>query len=223
MVSSPSRALSRSSRDRLLVAAAAEFAARGFDGATVDRIAARARVNKAMIYYHFRSKARLYREILCDVFAGVADRAEAVREAGGPPAHQLRALVEAVAAGAVAQPHFPPIWLREMAEDGRHVDRAIAVQLRRVLAVLQGILDDGQRAGHFRAANAMVIHIGIVAPLVLFAASRPVRERFAALTRDQGEVTPEAVIRHVQAATLAVLAVDRTTRGSRPPKRRRKS
>jgi len=217
------RTLSASSRDRLLVAAAAEFAARGFDGATVDRIAARARVNKAMIYYHFRSKASLYREILRDVFAGVADRAEAVRDAGGTAERQLQALIEAVAAGAVAQPHFPPIWLREMAEDGRHVDRAIANQLRRVLGVLQGILDDGRRAGEFRSANVMVIHIGIVAPLLLFAASRPVRERFAALTPDHGDVTPEAVIQHVQAATLAVLAVDRTTRRRRPPKRRPRS
>src|SRR3990172_6203646 len=41
------------SRDRLLAAAAAEFAARGFDGARVDRIARAARANKATIYHHF--------------------------------------------------------------------------------------------------------------------------------------------------------------------------
>ena len=50
---------SATSRQRLLTAAAAEFAARGFAGASVDRIARAARVNKAMIYYHFRSKAAL--------------------------------------------------------------------------------------------------------------------------------------------------------------------
>ncbi|HXW08421.1 MAG TPA: TetR family transcriptional regulator, partial [Vicinamibacterales bacterium] len=42
-----------SSRHRLLDAAAAEFAAHGFAGASVDRIAAAAGLNKAMIYYHF--------------------------------------------------------------------------------------------------------------------------------------------------------------------------
>jgi AcrR family transcriptional regulator len=51
----------RVSPDRILAAAAAEFAERGFAGARVDRIARRARVNKAMIYYHFASKQRLYR------------------------------------------------------------------------------------------------------------------------------------------------------------------
>jgi len=41
---------SASSRQRLLAAAAAEFAARGFAGASVERIARAARVNKAMLY-----------------------------------------------------------------------------------------------------------------------------------------------------------------------------
>ena len=54
----------RVSPDRILAAAAAEFAERGFGGARVDRIARRARVNKAMLYYHFRSKRELYRTLL---------------------------------------------------------------------------------------------------------------------------------------------------------------
>ena len=69
---SPTNQLVESSKQRLLAAAAAEFAARGFAGANVDRIAKAARLNKAMIYYHFRSKAALYREILRDMFAAVA-------------------------------------------------------------------------------------------------------------------------------------------------------
>ncbi|HEV3484574.1 MAG TPA: TetR/AcrR family transcriptional regulator, partial [Vicinamibacterales bacterium] len=67
----PTTSLETGSRDRLLAAAAAEFAARGFAGANVDRIARAARVNKAMIYYHFKSKAALYREILQDMFEAV--------------------------------------------------------------------------------------------------------------------------------------------------------
>ena len=59
------------SRDRVFAAAAAEFAARGYAGANMDRIARAARLNKAMIYYHFKSKAALYREILRDMFEAV--------------------------------------------------------------------------------------------------------------------------------------------------------
>ena len=49
-----------STQEKILAAARQEFAARGLDGARVDRIAQTAGVNKAMIYYHFRSKEHLY-------------------------------------------------------------------------------------------------------------------------------------------------------------------
>lgn len=51
-------------RRRILDAALDEFAAKGLDGARVDAIAARAGVNKRMLYYYFGSKDDLYRAVL---------------------------------------------------------------------------------------------------------------------------------------------------------------
>ena len=49
---------------RILAAAVREFSDKGIAGARVDAIAARARVNKRMLYYYFDSKEGLFREIL---------------------------------------------------------------------------------------------------------------------------------------------------------------
>lgn len=49
---------------RILAAAVREFSAKGISGARVDAIAARAKVNKRMLYYYFGSKEGLFREIL---------------------------------------------------------------------------------------------------------------------------------------------------------------
>jgi AcrR family transcriptional regulator len=51
-------------RARILAAAVQEFAAKGFAGARVARIARRARVNKRMLYHYFGNKDDLFREIL---------------------------------------------------------------------------------------------------------------------------------------------------------------
>src|SRR5438477_12927437 len=102
---------SAASRQRLLKAAAAEFAARGYAGANVDRIARAARVNKAMIYYHYKSKAALYRAILRDMFDAVGTRVRAVAAAPLAPEEKIRGFVDAIAAEGEARPHFPPIWL----------------------------------------------------------------------------------------------------------------
>ena len=56
-------------RERILAAAAQEFAERGFDGARVDTIAKRAGVNKALIYYYYKSKE----ELLALLFSEVRD------------------------------------------------------------------------------------------------------------------------------------------------------
>jgi AcrR family transcriptional regulator len=191
---------------RLLAAARQEFAARGFDGAKVDRIAARARVNKAMLYYHFRDKAALYREILLHLFRGVADAVEAVRAAGGPPDEQLRRFVEAVARKGIEQPDFPGVWLREMADGGRHLDPVIAGEFRRVLGVLAAILADGQRMGVFRDVSPFATHLGIVAPLLFFAATAPIRRRFAGVGLPGLELDADLFIAHVQHTALAALA-----------------
>ncbi|MBP9042811.1 MAG: helix-turn-helix transcriptional regulator, partial [Spirochaetes bacterium] len=53
--------------DKILNGALDEFAELGFDGARVDRIAARSGLNKAMIYYYFKSKENLYETIVKNI------------------------------------------------------------------------------------------------------------------------------------------------------------
>ena len=75
----------RVSPDRILAAAALEFAERGFGGARVDRIARRARVNKAMLYYHFKSKQGLYSTLLRGMFTLAGQRLRAIATGDGTP------------------------------------------------------------------------------------------------------------------------------------------
>jgi AcrR family transcriptional regulator len=49
---------------RLMIAAADEFAAFGFAGARIDRIAQRARVNKERIYSYFGNKSGLFEAVI---------------------------------------------------------------------------------------------------------------------------------------------------------------
>lgn len=202
MVSQSPRA--SASRARLRAAAAAEFAARGFAGATVDRIASRARVTKAMVYYHFPSKAALYREILRDLFASVAERVAAVREAGGSPQAQLAGFIRAINETALAEPTFPPTWLREIADGGRHVDESVLRQTARVVGTLTEILHDGEAAGVFRPLPPLVVQFGIVGPLLLSAATESLRANLPALPLYK--ISRESIAAHVERMALAGLA-----------------
>jgi AcrR family transcriptional regulator len=194
------------SRDRLFAAAAAEFAARGFAGASVDRIARAARLNKAMLYYHFASKAGLYREILSDMFGAVAARVQAAVDSDLRPDEKLRRFVEAIALEAEARPHFPPIWFREIAEGGAHLDAAVLRTIASVVQALAGIVGEGTRAGRFVAVNPMLVHASIVGPLLLFFASHGVRQQVGKIGLPAAaEIDRDVVVEHVHRVALAML------------------
>ena len=65
---------SRKSKEDILNAAEIEFAQKGIYGARVDEIAARAGINKRMIYEYFGSKEELYKAVLAAVYGRLARR-----------------------------------------------------------------------------------------------------------------------------------------------------
>ena len=192
-------------RERLFAAAATEFAARGFAGAKVDRIAHAARANKAMLYYHFTSKAGVYAEILHDMFQAVAARLERSTPAGASPEDRIRAMVEAIAREAEARPHFPAIWLREIAEGGTHVDKGTLAIVAGILQQVVAAVNEGVSTRRFVPANPLLVQFGIVGPLLLFFASAPLRRKAPAPLDAAFQLTTEQVIAHVQRVTLLTL------------------
>jgi AcrR family transcriptional regulator len=194
------------SRERIFTAATAEFAAHGFAGASVDRIAATARLNKAMIYYHFGSKAGLYREILRDMFGAVGARVAAIASAELTPADKVRQFVQAIALEAEARPHFPPIWFREVAEGGSHLDVSTLGDMLGILTSLSAIVGEGVRAKRFKPINPLLVHAGIVAPVLLFFASLGIRRRIErAGLRGAAQIDRDEMVAHVQRVALVLL------------------
>jgi TetR/AcrR family transcriptional regulator len=167
------------SRQRILEAAAAEFAARGFAGARVDRIARRARVNKAMLYYHFRSKQELYRTLLRTVFTEAATRLQAIAAAAHPAPAKVDAAIEAVGQFVAEHDFFPAIMLREVAEGGAHLDRDTLNALAGVPRAFFAILQEGMRRGDFRPVHPLVAYFSVLAPTVFYLAAGPIRRELS--------------------------------------------
>src|SRR5688500_18289954 len=116
------RRSSEASHSAIFAAAAEEFSERGFEAGGVDRIAAKARVNKAMLYYHFGSKRALYIEVLRDMFRAVSVKARAIADGPGRAPEKLDRWIVTIIKEAAARPWFPPIMLRELASGAPRLD-----------------------------------------------------------------------------------------------------
>jgi len=117
---------------RILAAARAEFAAKGFAGARMLAIARAAGVNHALLHYYFRSKEHLYTEAVRDkvsqIWAGIRSAAESLP---GDASFRdiLAALLKGHARTIAAHPEFVMFMLRDI-QDGRGVPMGIAEVLR---------------------------------------------------------------------------------------------
>lgn len=192
----------------LFQAAATEFAERGYDAAGVDRIAARAGVNKAMLYYHFGSKERLYIEILRDMFRAVGARARAIADGDGGALEKLDRWIATIVAEAAARPWFPPIMLRELASGAPRFDPETVSMMNGVFDAVRDIILQGRREDCFRDVDPLLTHLTIMPPILIFFA----RERLLARHHvDGGLAAPRQLddfVRHMQASARGMLRKD---------------
>jgi TetR/AcrR family transcriptional regulator len=197
----------RVSPDRILAAAALEFAERGFGGARVDRIARRARVNKAMLYYHFRSKQELYRALIRQTFSEAAERVRAIAAEAASPADKLNRVVAGMAEFIRSREYFSAIWLREVAEGGAHLDTRTLQALAAVPRAFFTIVDEGVSQRVFRPMHPVFAYFMTIAPVVLFLGARRIRQE--ATERHVMNLTalaPEEFIAELQEACRRLLA-----------------
>ncbi|MBX3027595.1 TetR/AcrR family transcriptional regulator [bacterium] len=77
------------SRERILEAASAVFATRGYAGAGVDRLAERSGIAKTAIYYHFGNKEGLLAAVLERAATQWIDAIQSAASEGGDPLQRL--------------------------------------------------------------------------------------------------------------------------------------
>ncbi|MCM3880261.1 MAG: TetR/AcrR family transcriptional regulator [Vicinamibacterales bacterium] len=193
-------------RSRILATASEEFAASGFEGTTVDRIARRAKVNKAMIYYHFPSKRALYTTIVRDRFTAITEKLQAIAAQPLPPDRKLDRLIETLVRSIDEAMHFLPIFLREIADGGVHLGAEELALITGVFATVSGVIAEGTRSGVFRSIHPALAHFTIVAPLLMFRATAPVRARIKTVRRlEIPDADSATVVAHLQMVARRVL------------------
>lgn len=164
----------------ILDSATRVFAASGFAGARMDEIARQAGVNKATIYYNVGNKAALYEAVLLSVFKAPLQAVKQQMQTTPDPEEQLRLYVRAIARTFDANPLIPKIFMWEHASGGDSFPEAVAGQIARILEVITDILERGEKSGVFRPVTPMLLQFMVVASLMFYKTSAPIRTRFEA-------------------------------------------
>ncbi|MEZ5360694.1 MAG: TetR/AcrR family transcriptional regulator [Candidatus Zixiibacteriota bacterium] len=147
-------------------AATTEFAEFGLTGARVDRIARRAGVNKAMIYYHYSSKENLYVSILTEKITELSKVIKTKIDSDEGIESVLLTLSQFYNIHLAAEPRIRQIFLHEMASGAKYMRTSFAEIMqhqsipRRLMQVLEKGMDEGKYR-RFDARQAIIAFIGM--------------------------------------------------------------
>ena len=136
---------------KLLTAARREFASSGLAGARVDEIAARAGVNKQLVYHYFGDKDALYLAVLEWVYEEIRAQERKLNLEGLPPEQAIRKLIESSFDHLAAHPDFIVLLNDENRGGARHVrgSRKLEAMHSPLVSMVSKILSEGVRAGTF--------------------------------------------------------------------------
>jgi AcrR family transcriptional regulator len=148
----------RSTRDAertqaaILAAATHEFARHGLAGARVDRIAARAKTNKRMLYYYFGGKEALFLAVLERTYEHIRAEEQKLNLLDLPPAKGVEQLIVFTWNYFLAHPEFISLLNSENLHRARHLRRSKKIRALHspLVATLRELLARGEGEGVFR-------------------------------------------------------------------------
>lgn len=167
------RKLSNNRALQILAAAREEFGKRGFDGARVERIARKARVNKQLVFYYYHSKRGLFQAAVAHATRELEQALAPIAVSEGRPLVRLRAALDAQFDFLARNPELVTL----LVQAGRSDIRPFAPAIRRLVVLLA----EGQGLGevrddldpHLAAAQALILMIAYLGLEPLIAASAP--------------------------------------------------
>ena len=168
LLSFPSNVKTRNAvqtRDRIRKAATEEFSLRGIDAARLERVAKRAGVTTALIYYYFKSKDGLFQAVIEHAYETLRAAQQDLTLAELGPVEGIERLVRSTYHAFLDIPEIIPLARSENMQGARHLKRSKII--RRLFNPLPSRIDDllarGCQNGIFRRdIDPIELYVSIV-------------------------------------------------------------
>ncbi len=185
----------KNSANLIIEAAIEEFSQFGLAGARIDRIAKQAGVNKAMIYYHFRSKEMLYQTII-EQFVGKLRHFFKERIVLLDNPEEIFLNLSEFYNSHFANPVFIPILLREIASGGEMIKKTFAEFIAEGPAhKLKSVIESSVEQGIFRNINSQQVIASFIGMNLFYLIMSPLVNNILEIKdeKDFREKRPEAI------------------------------
>jgi TetR/AcrR family transcriptional regulator len=158
----------------ILATAGRIFAETGLAGARTDLIAKTAGVNKALLYYYFKSKERLYEAVVEDHFRNFNVQALELLGSKAPARKVLLQYVSLHFDFITAHHQAAPLFQQFMMAGGKRAERLIRKYFKPRSDAVRKLLERGVRTREFRRTDLFHTAVSIIALIVFYFSAAPV-------------------------------------------------
>lgn len=159
----------------IIEAAIAEFVEKGFAGASVNEIAARANVNKRMLYHYYGKKEDLYIEVLEHTYAKLRSSQTKLKLKDIEPYQAIETLIRFTWDHYLKNPEFVTLLISENMLDGRYLQRSDRIRDLHpsLFEMIEDVIRRGESTGIFRqGVDSLQLYLSIASQCFYYLSGR---------------------------------------------------
>lgn len=126
-------------KKRILDVATEEFATLGYSGLSMNKLAEKLKINKAMIYYYFKDKRNLYDEVISSIIELNEEKKE-ILNSSLEAKEKFKRYIKLYTKTISNNPNIIPLTLREMANFDLGIENNIPNSIEQELVLMKQII-----------------------------------------------------------------------------------
>jgi len=127
-------------KKRILDVATEEFATLGYSGLSMNNLAEKLKINKAMIYYYFKDKRNLYDEVISSIIELNEEEKKEILNSSLEAKEKFKRYIKLYTKTINNNPNIIPLTLREMANFDLGIENNIPNSIEQELVLMKQII-----------------------------------------------------------------------------------
>ena len=127
-------------KKRILDVATEEFATLGYSGLSMNKLAEKLKINKAMIYYCFKDKRNLYDEVISSIIELNEEEKKEILNSSLEAKEKFKRYIKLYTKTISNNPNIIPLTLREMANFDLGIENNIPNSIEQELVLMKQII-----------------------------------------------------------------------------------
>ena len=163
------------SRQLIITHAIELFSEKGYASASLDELATRCGLNKAMVFYYFKNKKGLYEAVMREILVEIQQTIVEENKGHTTPRSELESFIHTYAKFACEHPYLPSLLLRELSDSGAVIPEILFASMRQLFALFSDILRRGEKEGSFVDVMPMILYFMVLGTLNLMVTTKSLR------------------------------------------------